>query len=96
LGHAYGASRQRSKALDVLEQLHGLSHQRYVSPFHVALVYAGLGETVQALDWLESAHQNRSAWLVFFKAHPYLDAVRDEPRFVNLLASMNLFGARHG
>jgi DNA-binding winged helix-turn-helix (wHTH) protein/tetratricopeptide (TPR) repeat protein len=96
LGHAYGASRQRSKALDVLEQLHELSHQRYVSPFHVALVYAGLGETVQALDWLESAHQNRSAWLVFFKAHPYLDAVRDEPRFVNLLASMNLFGARHG
>jgi len=54
------------------------------------LVYAGLGETVQALDWLESAHQSRSAWLVFFKAHPYLDAVRNEPRLVNLLALMNI------
>jgi len=54
------------------------------------LVYAGLGETVQALDWLERALQSRSAWLVFFKAHPYLDAVRNEPRLMNLLALMNI------
>jgi len=90
LGHAYAASNQQSHAVEVLNEMHLLSEERYVSPFHFALVYVGLGENDRALEWLEKAYQNRSAWLVFFSAHPYLDSVRTEPRFHDLLRSIGL------
>jgi TolB-like protein/DNA-binding winged helix-turn-helix (wHTH) protein/Tfp pilus assembly protein PilF len=85
LGHAYGASGNRSDAEKVLGQLMEQSKKQYVSPFYVALVYAGLGENDQALDWLEKAYGDRSNAIVFAKVDPQLDSLRSTPRFQSLL-----------
>jgi hypothetical protein len=39
----------------------------------VAIVYAGLGENDQALDWIEKAYKDRSSAIVFAKVDPQLD-----------------------
>jgi hypothetical protein len=61
------------------------SKKQYVSPFYVAIVYAGLGENEQALDWLEKAYKDRSNAIVFAKVDPQLDTLRSSPRFQSLL-----------
>jgi hypothetical protein len=66
------------------------SQHEYVSPYDVALVYAGLGDKNQALDWLQRAYRERSSLLVFALREPRLVALRSEPRFTALMREFAL------
>ncbi len=90
LGHVYGASGERPEAEKVLSRLLEQSKKQYVSPFYVAIVYAGLRENEKALDWLEKAYQDRSNAIIFLKVDPELDGLRTNPRFQTLLHRLAL------
>jgi TolB-like protein/DNA-binding winged helix-turn-helix (wHTH) protein/Tfp pilus assembly protein PilF len=81
LGHAYGVAGRSEDAEKVLTQLMEQSKKQYVSPFYVAIVYAGRGENEKAMDWLDKAYQDRSNGVVFIKVDPQLDGLRSDPRF---------------
>jgi TolB-like protein/DNA-binding winged helix-turn-helix (wHTH) protein/Tfp pilus assembly protein PilF len=85
LARAYAVSGRTTEARKLLDQLMEQSKRRYVSPFYVAIVYAGLGENDQALDWIEKAYKDRSNAIVFAKVDPQLDTLRSTPRFQSLL-----------
>jgi len=55
-----------------------------------AMNYAFLGDKEKALDNLEKAYESRVFLLVFVKADPVFDSLRDEPRFQEILRKMNL------
>jgi len=84
LGHALGTAGDRPGARAVLDRLLRQREHQYVSPYDVALVYAGLGDKNQALDWLQRAYQERSSLLVFALREPRLAPLRTEPRFAAL------------
>ncbi len=65
-----------------------LSRERYVLPFGIAVVHAGLGQTGKALDWLERACEERNGWMVYLNVEPRLDPLRSKPRFAKLLERM--------
>jgi len=90
LGTIYSYSGRRDEARKVLDELHQLSKQRYVSPFYIALIYMGLGQKDQAFEWLEKAYKKRDHWLETLKVHPWLDSLRSDPRFIELLKKMGL------
>jgi hypothetical protein len=90
LGHLYATSGNMDEAHKLIGELQKLSKQRYVSPFCIATIYAGLGEEHQALDWLERACEQRSGWLIWLKADPYCDPLRFNPRFAQLLRRMRM------
>jgi len=85
LARAYAVSGRTTEARKLLDQLMEQSKRRYVSPFYMAIVYAGLGENDQALDWIEKAYKDRSNAIVFAKVDPQLDTLRSTPRFQSLL-----------
>ncbi|HEV7902840.1 MAG TPA: hypothetical protein VGO96_03275, partial [Pyrinomonadaceae bacterium] len=75
----------------VLDELNSLrrTHQ-YVSPFHMALIYAGLNETDQAFDFLDNAYRDKDQWLTLLRIEPRLKVLRDDPRFDALVLKLNL------
>jgi TolB-like protein/DNA-binding winged helix-turn-helix (wHTH) protein/Tfp pilus assembly protein PilF len=85
LARTCAVSGRTPEAKKLLALLMEQSKKQYVSPFYVAIVYAGLGENEQALDWLEKAYKDRSNAIVFAKVDPQLDALRSSPRFQSLL-----------
>jgi tetratricopeptide (TPR) repeat protein len=86
LGHVYARSGQRAAAQKVIADLLETARRRYVSPYDIATIYAGLGDKEQALAWLEKASEDRSGWLAWWvKVDPKFDTLRSEPRFHNLL-----------
>ena len=89
LGHAYAVAGQTNEARRVLGELHALSRDRYVLPFGIAVVHAGLGQKDEAIGWLEKAYEERNGWMVFLGVEPRLDPLRAEPRFQELLGRMN-------
>jgi TolB-like protein/DNA-binding winged helix-turn-helix (wHTH) protein len=90
LARAYALCGNRAEAEKLLSQLMTMSGKRYVSPYYVAVVYAGLGNNQQAMDWLEKAYADRSNGLVFIKVEPELDILRSNPRFAALQAKLSL------
>ncbi len=90
LGHAYAVSGRRSEALKVLNDLKARSKQSYVSPYFIALIYAGLGENDRTLEWLEKAYQERHPYLILLKVQPVFRSLHSDPRFQDLLRRVGL------
>ncbi|MEE8606930.1 MAG: winged helix-turn-helix domain-containing protein [Nitrospiraceae bacterium] len=89
LGYVYGMTGERSAALKVLDELTGLSKQRYVPADLISWVHIGLGEKDQAFEWLEKASEERCSYLAFLKVDAIFDPLRNDPRFQDLLRRMN-------
>ena len=90
IGHVYAVWGKRSKARQVLDKLKGQSPRVYVSPYDIAVIYAGLGEKDQALQWLYKAYEDRSFWLPRIKVDPRLEICRLDPRFPALLRAIGV------
>jgi TolB-like protein/DNA-binding winged helix-turn-helix (wHTH) protein/Flp pilus assembly protein TadD len=78
LGHALGVTGDQAGAHNVLEQIFALSKQRHVPPEKIAIVYEGLGDREQALQWFAKAYSERSI-NIWHLADPRLDEIRKEP-----------------
>jgi class 3 adenylate cyclase/TolB-like protein/Flp pilus assembly protein TadD len=89
LGYVYAQNGERDKALKVLEDLDQLAGRRFVSPYCQALVYLGLGENRQAINWLEKAYEQGSPWLGWLKVETMFDPLRSDPRFQALYKKVN-------
>jgi serine/threonine protein kinase/tetratricopeptide (TPR) repeat protein len=88
LGYGYAPAGRRPEAQKVLDQLNELSKQKYVPPYHRAVICAGLGENDMVFEWLEKAFEDH--FIVLIKVHPAYDSLHSDPRFTNLLRRMNL------
>jgi hypothetical protein len=76
---------RRDEARAILERLLKLSEQRFVPPYHIALLYNGLGEREQTLTWLERSLEAGDAKLAFLKVDRKWDNLRDDAEFQQIL-----------
>src|ERR1700716_2811343 len=67
LAHAYARAGKKEEAEKLLAQLQQDAKTKYVSPYYFAIVYLGLGNDEQAMNWLEKAFADRSNGLVFMR-----------------------------
>ncbi|HZC21936.1 MAG TPA: winged helix-turn-helix domain-containing protein [Candidatus Binatia bacterium] len=91
LAHAYASAGKKAEAQKILHELERKAKQNPASPYTMATIYAGLGETDKAFSSLEEAYATKSisfpSWLV---SDLTLDGLRPDPRFQSLLARMGL------
>jgi tetratricopeptide (TPR) repeat protein len=84
-GYLLARSGEVERAREVLAALEAISRERYLPPYSMALVHAGLGETDAALHWLERALDARDVHLIFLTVDPKWDTLRGEGRFQALV-----------
>jgi tetratricopeptide (TPR) repeat protein len=89
LGHAWAKAGEIVLAEETLCRLQQLSAKRYVSPYWHAIVYAGLRQNRLAIEWLETAYQQRDVWLTWLGVDPRFDDLRAEPGFQAILHKMH-------
>lgn len=90
LAHVYAVSGRRGDARRVLGNLHAAARKDYVSPYHLGIVYAGLGEADSAMTYIERASEERSTMLVYLGVDPRLTPMRSHPRFRDLSRRLGL------
>ena len=90
LGHAYAMAGKRTEARKAISDLERLSKREYVSPYFIAVIYAGLGERDQTFAWLEKAFQERHQFMTLIGVEPLFDPVRSDPRFADLMRRVGL------
>ena len=89
LGLAHALNGNRAEALRLVRDLITRSKQRYVSPFDIALIYAGLRDP-RTWDWLQRAERDRSPSLNFLVLSPAFASIRTDPRYSALVQHIGL------
>ena len=79
LGHAQALAGDRVGALKILQQL--VASSRYAPDYSVGLVYLGLGDKSQAMDWLEKSFAKRQPDLNAIRFDPLLKPLHGDARF---------------
>ena len=90
LAFAYAAAGKRAEALKSIRELEQLFRRQQISPYNIALSYAGLGDKKTTFVWLERAFDQRSRSLWGLKVNPMWDSFKSESQFKSLLERMGL------
>jgi TolB-like protein/DNA-binding winged helix-turn-helix (wHTH) protein/Tfp pilus assembly protein PilF len=91
LAHAYSAVDKKAEAEKLLRDLERKSEETSTSPYTMATIYAGLGESDKAFEFLEKAYSQKSLGISSsLKSDLLLDSLRPDPRFQSLLRRMSL------
>jgi serine/threonine protein kinase/Tfp pilus assembly protein PilF len=88
LGYAYARSGKQAEAQKVLSELSGMSKLGYVSPYDLAILYAGLGDKERAFEQLNKAYEDRAGYIIMLRVEPLFDSLRSDPRFAELVSRM--------
>jgi TolB-like protein/Tfp pilus assembly protein PilF len=78
-----------AEARKLLEQAMAQRDSTFVSPGTIAIVYTHLGEHDEAIDWLNVAVAEFDSF-IFNLNYPDFDALRFEPRFIELCAQLRM------
>jgi tetratricopeptide (TPR) repeat protein len=90
LAHSLGTAGRTTEAVEMLDDLTGLATTKYVAPYFFAGIYIGMGENERAIECLEKCYEEHSHWLIYLHLDPSMDALREHPRFQNLLQRIGL------
>jgi serine/threonine-protein kinase len=90
LGLWLAKSNERDEALKLLGELKQGSTRGYVQSYDLALIYIGLGDKEEALNYLEKHMLSHAETANAYSVAPELDDLRSEPRFKEMLKRMNL------
>ena len=89
LGCVCAAGGRHREATEALDELRSLGGRVSVSPFHVAALNAALGKPNEAFTALDAAFEMRDTWLLSLRVHPWMDPLRGDPRFADLVRRMD-------
>jgi tetratricopeptide (TPR) repeat protein len=84
----YAVSGKPEKARTFLKRMLDLRAKRYVDAYIIAGVYAGLGDKEKAFEWLNKAYEERAGQLIIIQVDHWIDNLRSDPRYKDLLKKM--------
>ncbi len=93
IAYAFAVKGERSKAEDILRGLRIEAQRDYVSPFPIAIIYAGLRDYDAAMRELYQAVEEQSPWLIFLGVEFRFDAMRGRHDFQQLLVEAGVRSA---
>jgi TolB-like protein/lipoprotein NlpI len=77
---------QRDEALELLEQV----EEQGPLLKEIAIVYGELGDLDRAFEYLDRAYAEDPGSLIYFRADPTADSLKDDPRFAELMRKLGL------
>ena len=63
-GSGLGFLHEIPDQIGILKTLQEQAKHDYISPYYIALIFAGLDDKERAFEWLEKAYSDRNEWLV--------------------------------
>ncbi|HKS75717.1 MAG TPA: winged helix-turn-helix domain-containing protein [Terriglobales bacterium] len=90
LGYTYAVSGNSADAERVVDELKTLWPEQSRAALDLAVVYSGLGDNQNALNWLDKAREQHVSDLIGIGQDPHFAALRNQPRFQALVHQVGL------
>jgi DNA-binding winged helix-turn-helix (wHTH) protein/TolB-like protein/tetratricopeptide (TPR) repeat protein len=90
LGYAYARAGRTGEAQAILNKLQETRKQRFVSPFMIALLCAGLDKKDEAIEWLNKAFDEHDPQLIWVDLDPELEVLHSDPHYRDLMQRMGI------
>jgi serine/threonine-protein kinase len=90
MAYAYAKTGRRREAEEVIKRWKELEKTQYINNYWLATAYAALGEKDLAFAELEKSYQARDWFLPRIKTDSFMDPLRDDPRFADLVKRVGL------
>ena len=89
-GYANARAGRRAEAEQIVAKMKEAAKTYYIRPYYVACIWAALGEKDKAFAELERSFEEKDCYIPRMKVDPFLDTLRDDPRFDQLLKRLKL------
>lgn len=89
-GISLGKLGRTEEARSILERLQAMAEKTYVPPTAFAWVHLGLGQIDEVFEALNQAVEVRDHMMTGVKSYWFLDELRGDPRYLEILRKMNL------
>src|SRR5215831_2475732 len=90
LAHAVAVTGDCAKALAILREIDEMSASRYISAYHCAIGWAGVGDFDAAFARLSRAYEDRDPSFMHFASEPRFDVLRSDPRYARVTGCLGL------
>ena len=90
MAHAHAVSGDPDSAREILDELGSMPAKECVPSYDIAATYAALGESCQALRWLNRACRDRNMKLFTLTHDPRFDAIRHASGFQDIVKQVGL------
>jgi len=92
LAHALCINGDKEGALQILHGIQSPDELQFVSPYCLAIIHAGLGNTDKVFSYLNEAIDIKSVWIIHlhFSVDPRLTEFRTDPRYNELLRRIQM------
>jgi serine/threonine protein kinase/tetratricopeptide (TPR) repeat protein len=88
LANAYERAGRNKEGEEILQQFESLQGTQYISPYDMAMIYAGQKDKTQTMKWLMQAYQERNGRLANLAVHPQFQFLHGDGNFEALLEKM--------
>jgi len=85
LARLYAWAGKETEARQTLAQVRELSKSQFIGAWTIGLIYVALGDKDEAFAWMDRAYEEREGWLLTLRVNPWLDPLRSDPRFDELV-----------
>ncbi len=85
LAHVLAAVGRHDEAREMLEGILARRQEEWVTAYEIAIIYAWLGDNINALRWLSQAEREHAVGFTFVRVDPHLETLRSDPHFRDLL-----------
>ena len=93
--HAHAVAGDKSSARDILSELKRARSRKNMPSYDIAATYTALGESDQAVAWLNRACDERNMKLFTLTQDPRFDSLRHGPAFKEIIAQIGLQQGAH-
>jgi serine/threonine-protein kinase len=87
--HAAALAGKQEITQKIISQLQDISQEMYVSAYDMASIYIGLGQSDEALQWLDKAFEEHAYLLIYLKVDPLMDPLRPKKQFKKILQKIH-------
>jgi len=88
LGHALGLAGEYDLGKQMADYYTIQAKDHYLPPVQRAFIHIGIGEHDEAINLLEQAYNENSWFLSFIQVEPWMDPIRDDERFQDIMRRM--------
>ena len=90
LGYLYGKAGKSQEAQEILDDFLDQSERGYFSPYLIARIYSGLGDTEKVFEWLDNAYKVQDPNQYIIKVDITFDSFHSNPRWTEQMKKRGL------